>query len=555
MNKKLILMSFCLMVIIPLQGCSTVKNITNKKSVNTTQETIAKANDVDFSTYKDLTDLGKKNTTIMSGILTKDGIPNIITPDNMYVVNKTTSYAKMDKIYNYQFTYMVAPNFNTGKGNEKLTLYQEKSPDELYSKDNDQLIAMVDVINKMTGIKKITIDDLVTKLNAGEQIVKHSATPYVIALDADKKVNIKIDYTRQDDTVVGSTTQLTISYIKPFKNYLDNAPKKYSTIKEYKDSDKLQNKVDAILLKDGITNANGMIGINGTIIAQGDTTYIAAVTSKDTQNKFSDNLYLQPRLKSYDITDVQKNVILLKPIYDILKTYSSASFTEQDLVNYVQSDLLYTKYYVRIGAIKDAVQRPIPPTRYYSLLTNVAHISDPDNNADLGENINIVYDDGTPKTEPNGEIVTKVQSPSVSFQVELSVPVVAAATTEAASNTSDTPHTDATTANIYGVQPIKISVVDLEKSYSDNEVRADKLYQSKPLEIIGKVKSIAVVSEGATVTLSNGQDSDLGIICTFKVQGDVDKISDLNKGDTLTIDGTCIGKSAAGLSFVDCTIK
>jgi len=288
MNKKLILMSFCLMVIIPLQGCSTVKNITNKKSVNTTQETVAKANDVDFSTYKDLTDLGKENTTIMSGILTKDGIPNIITPDNMYVVNKTTSYAKMDKIYNYQFTYMVAPNFNTGKGNEKLTLYQEKSPDELYSKDNDQLIAMVDVINKMTGIKKITIDDLVTKLNAGEQIVKHSATPYVIALDADKKVNIKIDYTRQDDTVVGSTTQLTISYIKPFKNYLDNAPKKYSTVKEYKDSDKLQSKVDAVLLKDGITNANGMIGSNGTIIDQGDTTYIAAVTSKDTQNKFSD---------------------------------------------------------------------------------------------------------------------------------------------------------------------------------------------------------------------------------------------------------------------------
>lgn len=104
------------------------------------------------------------------------------------------------------------------------------------------------------------------------------------------------------------------------------------------------------------------------------------------------------------------------------------------------------------------------------------------------------------------------------------------------------------------VEVLKVTTAVLGKAYEENEVKADKTYKDKMIETSGKITDIAVVLGNTTLTLGTGADFDLGILCSFKEQADIDKIADLKKGDTVTVQGLCDGKSF-GVSVDDCILK
>lgn len=102
---------------------------------------------------------------------------------------------------------------------------------------------------------------------------------------------------------------------------------------------------------------------------------------------------------------------------------------------------------------------------------------------------------------------------------------------------------------------LKVSAVDLAKAYEDNEVSADKSYKDKTAEINGKVSDIGVVGGQTYIVLSSGKDMSVtDVQCFFEEQSEIDKVSNLKKGDTVTVQGKIDGKSM-NVGVNNCTIK
>lgn len=102
---------------------------------------------------------------------------------------------------------------------------------------------------------------------------------------------------------------------------------------------------------------------------------------------------------------------------------------------------------------------------------------------------------------------------------------------------------------------LKVSAVDLAKAYEDNEVKADKSYKDKTAEISGKVDDIGVVAGQTYVVLSAEKDFAItNVQCFFEEQAEIDKVSNLKKGDTVTIQGKIDGKSM-NVGVNNCIIK
>lgn len=105
------------------------------------------------------------------------------------------------------------------------------------------------------------------------------------------------------------------------------------------------------------------------------------------------------------------------------------------------------------------------------------------------------------------------------------------------------------------VEVIKVSAVDLAKAYEENEVKADKSYKDKAAEINGKVSDIGVALGQTYIVLSAEKDFAItNVQCFFKEQAEIDKVSNLKKGDTVTIQGKIDGKSM-NVGVNDCIIK
>ena len=105
------------------------------------------------------------------------------------------------------------------------------------------------------------------------------------------------------------------------------------------------------------------------------------------------------------------------------------------------------------------------------------------------------------------------------------------------------------------VEVLKVSAVDLAKAYEENEVKADKTYKDKTIETSGKIDDIGVMLGQTYVTLSSEVDFSLtSVQCYFDDKTQIDKIADLNKGDTVTIQGVVDGKSM-NVSVNDCLLK
>ncbi|OCB00382.1 OB-fold protein [Clostridium beijerinckii] len=102
---------------------------------------------------------------------------------------------------------------------------------------------------------------------------------------------------------------------------------------------------------------------------------------------------------------------------------------------------------------------------------------------------------------------------------------------------------------------VKVSAVDLAKAYEDNEVSADKSYKDKTAEINGKVSDIGVVGGQTYIVLSSEKDMSVtDVQCFFDEQSEIDKVSNLKKGDTVTVQGKIDGKSM-NVGVNNCKIK
>ncbi|SHJ38701.1 tRNA_anti-like [Clostridium cavendishii DSM 21758] len=102
---------------------------------------------------------------------------------------------------------------------------------------------------------------------------------------------------------------------------------------------------------------------------------------------------------------------------------------------------------------------------------------------------------------------------------------------------------------------IKINSSDLAKAYDENEVKADKDYKGKSASITGNVEDISVVLGITHVRLSSYKDLAITHVnCSFEDKAEVDKVSGLKKGDTITIEGKIDGKSI-DVDIKKCIIK
>lgn len=101
--------------------------------------------------------------------------------------------------------------------------------------------------------------------------------------------------------------------------------------------------------------------------------------------------------------------------------------------------------------------------------------------------------------------------------------------------------------------PITITAEQLYAEYDENEVRADRLYEGKMLEISGVVDRVSVTFGEIELILNDGGAwSFVQVNCHFN-DDQSESVAELNSGDKLVIMGKCRGK-AIFPSLLNCTI-
>jgi hypothetical protein len=91
----------------------------------------------------------------------------------------------------------------------------------------------------------------------------------------------------------------------------------------------------------------------------------------------------------------------------------------------------------------------------------------------------------------------------------------------------------------YQGQAIAVSSADLVRAYSGNAVRADSSYLDKALKISAVVKEIGKSSRGAYFVRLEGAGNDS--VDVFFVLSEINAVAAVDKGQTITIFGTCRG--------------
>jgi hypothetical protein len=104
------------------------------------------------------------------------------------------------------------------------------------------------------------------------------------------------------------------------------------------------------------------------------------------------------------------------------------------------------------------------------------------------------------------------------------------------------------------IEYIKVSAEDLINEYEENELKADKKYKDKHLEITGIIYNISKVLNQTTVDLGNGEDLQVTTVnCKFAKKYE-DDVAELEKGSTIIVTGICEGKGWS-VDIKGCEIK
>ena len=103
---------------------------------------------------------------------------------------------------------------------------------------------------------------------------------------------------------------------------------------------------------------------------------------------------------------------------------------------------------------------------------------------------------------------------------------------------------------------LNISATELINAYKENEIKADKMYKGKIVEINGIVDAIdSGIDDKAIVRLSNGDEFSFDNVQCCIDDENQDKACELKKGENVTIIGKADGEIAGTPFIKDCKIK
>ena len=103
---------------------------------------------------------------------------------------------------------------------------------------------------------------------------------------------------------------------------------------------------------------------------------------------------------------------------------------------------------------------------------------------------------------------------------------------------------------------LNISATELINAYNENEVKADKMYKGKIVEVNGIVEGIdSGISDNAIVRLSDGDEFSFDDVICYIDNDNQNKACELEKGQNVTIIGEASGEIAGTPCIKDCKIK
>ena len=103
---------------------------------------------------------------------------------------------------------------------------------------------------------------------------------------------------------------------------------------------------------------------------------------------------------------------------------------------------------------------------------------------------------------------------------------------------------------------LNISATELINAYKENEVKADKIYKGKIVEVNGIVDGIdSGISDEAIIRLSDGDEFSIYTVSCYIDDENQDKACELNKGENVTIIGKADGEVIGQPVIKDCKIK
>ena len=103
---------------------------------------------------------------------------------------------------------------------------------------------------------------------------------------------------------------------------------------------------------------------------------------------------------------------------------------------------------------------------------------------------------------------------------------------------------------------LSISATELINAYKENEVKADKIYKGKIVEVNGIVDAIdSGIDDKAVVRLSDGDEFSFYNVHCYIDNDNQNKACELKKGENVTIVGKADGEIAGQPCIKDCKIK
>ena len=103
---------------------------------------------------------------------------------------------------------------------------------------------------------------------------------------------------------------------------------------------------------------------------------------------------------------------------------------------------------------------------------------------------------------------------------------------------------------------LSISATELINAYNENEVKADKMYKGKIVEVTGIVDGIdSDIDDKAVVRLSDGDKFSIYTVSCYIDDENQDNACELKKGENVTIIGKADGEIIGEPVIKDCKIK
>ena len=103
---------------------------------------------------------------------------------------------------------------------------------------------------------------------------------------------------------------------------------------------------------------------------------------------------------------------------------------------------------------------------------------------------------------------------------------------------------------------LSISATELINAYKENEVKADKIYKGKIVEVNGIVDAIdSGIDDKAVVRLSDGDEFSFDNVSCYIDDENQNKACELEKGQNVTIVGEADGEVIGRPQIKDCKIK